>query len=434
LSRDIKFIHTADTHLGANWPAIASRDKVQVPLFGEAFGKVVDFAIKEHVDFIVHGGDLIDHPRPSVAAISRLLDELRKLRSEKIPLIITKGSHDASPSFFERMGGNWLHMLDRKLDLLRYVDVNDNLSADVKTDGGSVVRIYGLGDYGNQQEEFLSELIPKMSRGSSDYVILIIHSTILEMPQARGAAVSLSKISPLIGNGLVDYIALGHNHQRWEDDAINAMNPGSTEFTSFAEASKSNYAWIKGGLRQVSARESPKGFYFVRVEGEITTPEFRNLKTRDVRDVIVEFDEATPEEVVGGLVEALRMHTHPLAILRPIATGSLARQYQVTDIKTAEVVRGAADALYVAYPLLNFKGRTEPLVEYGAGMSHRAILELAFSTRFGRASKDVARLADTIVESYRTLGRKAQARVLQEIETFDLTSLKEGMKRDAEKA
>lgn len=117
MSRDFTFIHTADTHLGANWPAIAAKDKVQIPAFGEAFGQVIDCAIRESVDFVIHGGDLIDHPRPSVAAVSRLLDELKKLKLEGIPFIITKGSHDASPSFFERMGGNWLYMLDEKLDL-----------------------------------------------------------------------------------------------------------------------------------------------------------------------------------------------------------------------------------------------------------------------------------------------------------------------------
>lgn len=434
MSRDFTFIHTADTHLGANWPAIAAKDKVQIPAFGEAFGQVVDCAIREDVDFIAHGGDLIDHPRPSVAAVSRLLDELKKLKSEGIPFIITKGSHDASPSFFERMGGNWLYMLDEKLDLLSYVDVDSNPSADVKSDDATVVRIYGLGDYGIQQEEMLNQLIPKMNREGSDYVVLMMHGSIHEMPQVKGSVISLAKITPLIGSGLVDYVALGHNHQRWEDDRVQAMNPGSTEFTSFAEASKSYYSWANGALMAKGTQESPKGFYVVHVEGEITTPDFRTLNTRDVRDVIVEFDGATPKDVVEGLVVALQKHSHPRAILRPIATGSLAGQHQATDIKITEVVQGVTGSLYVAYPILSFRGRTEPLVRYSAGMSYQAVLEQALSARYGRASKDVARLADSIVESYRTLGRKAPAKVIQQIEAFDLSCLREGAGKDAEKA
>jgi DNA repair exonuclease SbcCD nuclease subunit len=433
LSRNFKFIHTADTHLGANWPAIAAKDRVQIPAFGEAFGQVVDCALREGVDFIVHGGDLLDHPRPSVAAASRMLDELKKLRMEGIPFIITKGSHDASLGFFERMGGNWLYLLDEKLGLVNYVDIDAKPSVDVRTDDASVVRIYGLGDYGIKQEEMLDRLILKMRREGSDYSILVMHGSIQEMPQVKGASISLSKMAPLIGSGLVDYLALGHNHRHWEDERVQVMNPGSTEFTSFGEAAKSRYAYANGELRDLGGQESPKGFYVVRVEGEITTPDFRTLQTRDVRDVIVEFAGATPQEVVEGLVLALQKHSHPRAILRPIATGYLAGQHQATDIKVADVVQGVKDALYVAYPLPLFGGRAEPLVRYGPGMSYQAVLEQALSARYGRASKDVARLADSIVESYRTLGNKASAKVIQQIEAFDTSCLGEGRK-DAEKA
>jgi len=434
LSRGFSFIHTADTHLGANWPAIAAKDKVQIPAFGEAFGQVIDRAINERVDFVLHGGDLIDHPRPSVAAVSRLLDELKKLKSEGIPFIITKGSHDASPGFFERMGGNWLYVLDEKLGLLSYVDIGSNPSLDVKTGDASLVRIYGLGDYGIQQGEMLGQLMQSMKREGSDYSILMMHGSIQEMPQAKGAVISLSKVAPLMGSGLVDYLALGHNHRRWEDERVQAINPGSTEYTSFAESSRSRYAWANGELKDLGAQESPKGFYIVRVEGQITTPRFQSLKTRDVRDVIVEFDGATPVDVVEGLVSALRKHSHPRAILRPIATGYLAGQHQATDIKVTDVVNAATDALYISYPILFFGGRAEPLVRYVAGMSYQVILEQALSARYGGASKDVARLADSFVESYRMLGRKATAKVIQQIEAFDISCLREGAGKDAEKA
>jgi DNA repair exonuclease SbcCD nuclease subunit len=101
------------------------------------------------------------------------------------------------------------------------------------------------------------------------------------------AVLTHAQVAPL--HAYVDYLALGHNHRRWEDERVQAMNPGSTEYTSFAEASRSRYAWVNGELKDLGAQESPKGFYIVRVEGQITTPRFQTLRTRDVRDVIVEF-------------------------------------------------------------------------------------------------------------------------------------------------
>ncbi len=434
MSREFTFIHVADTHLGANWPAIAARDKVQIPAFGRVFGQVVDHAVKEDADFIVHTGDLIDNPRPAVAAISRLADELPRLKEEKIPFIITKGSHDASRSFFEQMGGNWLYVLDTKFGWLRYVDVGHNPRIDIKTKDDSTVRIYGLGDYGDQQEQMLNQLIGDMKREGSDFGILMMHGSIMEMPRLAGATVSLTKMTPLIGGGLVDYIALGHNHKRWEDEKILAINPGSTEFTSFSEGSKSIYTFIDGNLQLTSTNESPKGFYIVTVEGEMITPRFQPLETRDVRDVIVQFSEATPQQIEEGLVEALGKHAHKRAILRPIMTGTLAQRYRATDIKTGDIVKSISNALYVTLPIISLQGRGKPLLSPRAEMTYQTILQEAFSKVYGDAAVEVAQLADSIVESYKEGGQRAHSKALERIESFDLSLLRGGDEQDAEKA
>jgi len=108
---DFKFIHLADTHLGLNWPAIGRRENIQIQAYGKAFEAIVNAAIEQHVDFVIHAGDLVNRAHPPTSAWNRILQELPRLKQAGIPFIVTVGSHDRPESYFDRAGGDVLQIL-----------------------------------------------------------------------------------------------------------------------------------------------------------------------------------------------------------------------------------------------------------------------------------------------------------------------------------
>jgi len=113
---DIQFIHLSDTHLGLNWPPIARKTEIQIPIYGRAFATIIEAAITNQVDFVVHGGDLVDRPRPPTAAWNRILEELPKLKKAGIPFFVTPGSHDKPESYLTRPEATSYNFSKKDLD------------------------------------------------------------------------------------------------------------------------------------------------------------------------------------------------------------------------------------------------------------------------------------------------------------------------------
>ena len=58
------------------------------------FNRIIDKAIEEKVDFIVHSGDLFDRVNVKNIDIEGVLKALRKLNENKIPFVTIAGNHD----------------------------------------------------------------------------------------------------------------------------------------------------------------------------------------------------------------------------------------------------------------------------------------------------------------------------------------------------
>ena len=90
----MKFIHVTDTHLGKRESRIEEREQD----FYKAFEQVIDKAIEEKVDFVVHSGDLFDVARPPTRTLIFAVKQLTRLKDEGIPCYIAAGSHGPSSS------------------------------------------------------------------------------------------------------------------------------------------------------------------------------------------------------------------------------------------------------------------------------------------------------------------------------------------------
>lgn len=233
--------------------------------------------------------------------------------SSRIPFIITVGSHDKPESYFDKAGGDVLQILDARLNLVKRADTDQTPRVNIQTKAGKRVSIYGLGDQGREQEEQLRELRKHMT-GDTDFGILLMHGTISGIQRMVGAAVDPKTTGDLLSERCVDYVAMGHNHGRWEHKDLQIYNPGSTEIVSFADATTITYSYDGSKLTE-EQREPVEHGYYLEVTGEIINAQFQALPTRDVKDIQVRFDAATAtggsrRSKTGDLAERLQFRDH----------------------------------------------------------------------------------------------------------------------------
>ena len=105
MDREIKIIHTADTHIGYR----QYHSDVRRQDFLQAFSKVIDDAIQMQADAVVHAGDLFDSRTPSLEDILDTMKLFSRLKEVNIPLLAIVGNHESKQStqwldLFESMG------------------------------------------------------------------------------------------------------------------------------------------------------------------------------------------------------------------------------------------------------------------------------------------------------------------------------------------
>jgi DNA repair exonuclease SbcCD nuclease subunit len=97
-----RVIHTGDTHLGYQQYHSPERRED----FLRAFEQVIDDAIAEDVDAVVHAGDLFHDRRPDLNALHGTISILGKLRDADIPFLAIVGNHEGT------RGRQWLDLFE----------------------------------------------------------------------------------------------------------------------------------------------------------------------------------------------------------------------------------------------------------------------------------------------------------------------------------
>jgi len=412
---DLKFIHTADTHLGLNWPPIGRQDRIQIPVYGRVFASIIEAALQEGVDFVLHGGDVVDRPRPSTAAWNRLLEQLPRLKNAGIPFIVTPGSHDQPESYFDKAGGDVLEILHKRVGLVKRIDADREPSYSFTTKSGKTVTVYGLGDHGSEQEQFLQSLKIKMA-AQSDFRILLMHGSVSNMPTMAGPTVKADTVSDLLSQGFVDYVALGHNHKRWEHKDLQIYNPGSPEYTTFADAPTITYELNAGTLEEKNRDNLQRGYYLVEITGEIANVKFQALQARDVKNVEIQFNEATSSQVSEATKNAVAKNASASAIVRPILKGTLHPSTSRGDIDIRDVLALRDKFLYLDYPLMTFTG-TENALHATEEADIQQLLKQHFATRLEKP-EDATKIASRLLATYSKKTKTAHQEALSVIDEW----------------
>lgn len=257
--KNTKIIHTGDTHLGYSQYHKDERQKD----FLDAFNQVVDHAVKEDVDAVIHGGDLFHRSRPEFDAVVGALTALNKLSNNGIPFFSVLGNHDGGK------GSQWVDVFER-------AERATHLGFDPTMLNDSVA-LYGL-DY-----------IPKTKRKYTTYGftpteeettnILVAHGSFSEIAYGKWRLTDVFEDSRVE----FDYVLLGdeHNFKREDVNNIPIMYSGSTERTAVDQIEERTFTQINLGKNEFDYNRIPlntREFVWETIDSteETTTEDIRN--------------------------------------------------------------------------------------------------------------------------------------------------------------
>jgi len=312
-------LHISDTHLGKRQYNLESREEDVY----EVFGTLIDIALEERVDAVIHTGDLFDVSNPSTEAEQVAIKQLSRLK-DKIPVIAIAGDHDTP-----KRRGKVFHEVLQELGLLKMPSLN---SPPIELKG---VFFYGtkfvplLGD--NKQTKLIEHLNALKPEGKS---VLMLHQGLKELlPYDYAHQLALSDIP----KGFT-YIALGHFHTRWqyrrEDGSLVAV-AGSPDI--FREEEIEGYKrYGKGAYLVDLSKDEP---LIQKIDLQIRPQDVITVRTDRIEEDI---RAKSPKPVKGKLPVLHLILTGP-----PIKKDVLMKKVASLEGKIAEKIRVYRDETYI---------------------------------------------------------------------------------------
>lgn len=213
--------------------------------FVDTFVKVTRKVAELNPDVYVIAGDLFEKYRPHPGVIRRFLKEVSCLNC---PVILIRGNHDSPQIFFEKTGGDTLHLLQ---DVAEIVYLNrKNPSYEI----GDVCFI-GLGYIGFNADQEIDRHVASVKTESKTKAG-VFHQ-LLDYPSVPENRADVSRAF-LKGLGL-DYVLMGHWHVKYSEERL--FNPGSPEYWSFDQGEQIELNLDTGEEKIRPARR--KGFYLI---------------------------------------------------------------------------------------------------------------------------------------------------------------------------
>ncbi|HKG14107.1 MAG TPA: exonuclease SbcCD subunit D, partial [Pyrinomonadaceae bacterium] len=240
----IKFLHISDVHLGCRRYNLEERTK---DFFRSWYDVIVSHAIQGGVDFVLIAGDFFDRRQIDPQTMNHALAGLQLLKDAGVPVVAIEGNHDRRDAVSDY---SWMRSFSQAgfLILLEPARVAETAEGsppwemvawDEETHAGSYVdikgaRIFGTHWYGTSANAAMPMLAESLrrARGEGLFQILMLHTDVEGQLNRPIPALSVERLKEL--RPLVDYVALGHTHKRFELDNW-AFNPGSLEACSIDE-------------------------------------------------------------------------------------------------------------------------------------------------------------------------------------------------------
>lgn len=284
----IRFIHTADIHLGKTYRNSPGEHQRYNDFF-KTLGNIVADAVNESVDFMLICGDLFHHGRILPRTFARTIETLQPLKDADIPCICIEGNHDW---IHRRENISWMEALSEMgyIRLLRPSRTEEggywfDLFDDSSGRGGWIrikdLNIYGLGYIGAHAGSHVERICEAVDTTNN---LLLFHVGIWQYCPVEIGNMKLDEAHPLADK--FGYVALGHGHKPYTVETPEkrpyGYNPGAPERVNFGEQ---NYE---------------KGYYLVETKGKDFSARFRPTQPRPMIVEVIGL------EGTEGVEEALR--------------------------------------------------------------------------------------------------------------------------------
>lgn len=419
----IKFLHMSDVHLGCRRYNLEERTK---DFFRSWYDVIEHHALPNEVDFVLIAGDFFDRRNIDPQTMNHALAGLQLLRDAGIPVVAIEGNHDRRDAVSDY---SWMRSFSQAgfFILLEPAYVENSAEGalpwrmvpwDEESKTGSYIdikgaRIFGTHWYGasaNAAMPMLAESL-RAARAEGRFHILLLHTDVEGQLSRPIPALSVEKLKEL--RTLVDYVALGHTHKRFELENW-AFNPGSLEACSIDEHGEQRGLY----LVEVDDQRAVKATF---IDDYVQRP-FQRL-TVDVSGA--EDPEAVHARVTETVSREARPHDtesgEPAPIIEINLRGHLGFKSSLLDLrKMREEALAATGALHVM-----LKNQTVP-VEYAvaAGLDadtsrahrERRIVEdlIARDNRYRDRAREMAELV--LEAKRRALGDEPPEAILELIE------------------
>lgn len=224
----IRFLHTADLHLGSPLRNFGELARERQRDFLKTFDRIVNLAIKREVDCLLVAGDLFDSTEVDAETVGRVQEGFERLSGRGIRVVLIPGTHDnvvSAESVYNRYPFPAVHILKEPV-------VTEPLRIEIR---GTAVWFYGFAFRSDRSREALESM---RRRSPGGIHVGLIHGSLKGSPEwdmrKKDIPFTVAELSEL---GL-DYIALGHYHNAaclQENGRVIACYPGSPEGKKFGE-------------------------------------------------------------------------------------------------------------------------------------------------------------------------------------------------------
>ncbi|BCU69229.1 DNA double-strand break repair protein Mre11 [Stygiolobus caldivivus] len=268
-----RILHVSDTHLGKRQ---YDRDFREDDVY-DTFKQVIDKAIEEKVDAVIHTGDFFDKNEPPNKAVLVALKELKRLKEKGIPFIAIAGDHDSpkrgSSIFPQRIleEEGLLVLLDHQKTEYSIGDLNIQGLSHIPLTGASV----------------LKERLAKMKPASKKSILLLHQGVRTLLPYQYSYQIDLSDLPKGFG-----IIALGHFHDRFKtelDGGTVIEIAGSPEIISTSEIE--GYEKNKKGITLIDYSTADPTFTYINMD---IRPQFEvvintDKLDNDIKSIVTKF-------------------------------------------------------------------------------------------------------------------------------------------------
>ncbi len=269
----MKILHFSDSHIGySTYNKLDENGYNQREVdIQNSFSQIIDFAIREKPDLVLHSGDLFDTVRPTNRAISFAMEEILRLSEVGIPLVMIAGNHEAPR----------LRETGSVFRLFEHIEsVFPVYRSQLETLKFGELKVHAL-PHCIDKDTFDEQLKKLKPDKKFKHNIAMLHAGVAglsvfktgEFNEQLAQSGNLSKD--------FDYIALGHYHDHCEVTA-NAVYAGSTERLGFGEVGQNK------GFVMLDLESGKWKFHTIDIREmqDIGPIKCQGLKSQDIMEAI----------------------------------------------------------------------------------------------------------------------------------------------------